>query len=110
MPLNLISILNPTDILFEGNGIEILSVSNILFARYSNQHDEHSKNITLMLTRDGRPIPVVRGDFRITDAKREGDDLFISDTNFNEELQFVWRVNGSNGVFIDQSMLNLNNQ
>ena len=110
MPLNLISILNPTVILFEGNGIEILSDSNILFARYSNQHDEHSKNITLMLTRDGRPIPVVRGDFRITDAKREGDDLFISDTNFNEELQFVWRVNGRNGVFIDQSMLNLNNQ
>ena len=110
IPINLISKLNPTDSLFKGNGIEILSDSNRLFVRYSNKPDENSKNITLLLTRDGKPIPSVRGNFRITDAKREGNDLFISDTNINEEVQFVWRVNGRNGVFIDQSMLNLNNQ
>ena len=110
MPLNLISMLNPTDSLFEGNGIEILSDSNRLFVRYINDPDGHSKNTPLLLTRDGKPIPADRGDFRITNAKRVGGDLFISDTNTNEKLQFVWRVNGSNGVFVDQSMLNLNNQ
>ena len=110
MPTNLTSMLNPADSLFKGDGIEILSDSDRLFVRFSDDADEQSKNIILLLIRDGKPIPAVRGDFRITDAKREGDDLLISDTNINENIQFIWRVNKSNGVFIDQSMLNLNNQ
>jgi hypothetical protein len=107
MPSNLISTLNS---MFEGNEIEILSDSNRLFVRYSNDSHEHPRNIPLLLTRDGRPIPAVRGEFEITNVKREGNNLFITDTSVNEELQYVWRVNATNGVFIDQSMLKLNNR
>ena len=61
----------------------------------------------LLLKRDGRPISANRGNYRITNARLNGDVVLIEDTNLAEGIQYLWRIDTKNGTFIDQTMRKL---
>ena len=59
----------------------------------------------ILLTRDGKPIPPERGNYEISKIVDEGNYLKITDSNTEENIEYVWIVDEATGVFISQTLI-----
>lgn len=92
---------------YEGNQINIIKDNqDRLFISTADIMQRQSAK-WLLLKRDGRPISANRGNYRITNARLNGNVVLIEDTNLAEGIQYLWRVDTTNGTFIDQTMRTL---
>ena len=106
-PINLDANFKPGEIIFANDRIEIAADNNYLLFNIQTANNKESSSAWRLLTRDGKPIPAVRRNYRITDARIYKNKLLIDDTNLAEKLQYTWMINLDNGAFESQSLRQL---
>ena len=106
-PINLDANFKPGEIIFANDRIEIAVDNNYLLFNIQTANNKESSSAWRLLTRNGKPIPAVRRNYRITDARIYKNKLLIDDTNLAEKLQYTWMINLDNGAFESQSLRQL---
>ena len=107
IPINLDIKFKPGEIIYSNDCVKIAKDNNYLLFNIQPAKGEKRSSAWRLLTRDGKPIPAIRGNYSITNAKIKKDKLLITDTNPIERLQYTWKINPANGVFEGQRLTQL---
>ena len=106
-PIKLDTNFNPGEIIYANDRVKIAVDNNYLLFGIQPLKGDQSDSAWRLLTRDGKPIPAVRGNYSITNAIIKNNKLLIADTDLIERLQYTWKINLDNGVFEGQSLKQL---
>ena len=93
----------PNKILFSSIRVQAGSDNNQRLYIRSKPVDGTWSTWTL-LTRDGKPIPADRGDYKITAVTFEGNNILVTDSNFTVGIEYIWSVDAQSGLFKSQIM------